>query len=238
MNLRAKFVFLIGLPGLLCLLPSSARADAIYTYTGNPFTGCGGEGVTTYVCNGTTPALSITVDIAKPLGDNLNLKNIDNRLVSIDVTDGTGLEITLDDASGGTFEFSTDSLGNITEWSIEVETTPTAADLVAYSASSFNFGGGDNKDNSQTTVDVVNNRGKLIETTFGVGENDGTALISTFASADPGMWTVVSTSQVTEPSSVVLFITGLLGVAKFRARSPHRQIRSGGTYASYRKGGI
>jgi hypothetical protein len=118
--MKTKFVFSVGLLGLLwCMQPNTARADTSYTYTGNPFTLCGGEGVTTYTCNGTTPALSITFDIANPLGANLNLKNIANKLVSLTITDGTGLDITLANATSGLFEFSTDASGNITDWAIE-----------------------------------------------------------------------------------------------------------------------
>lgn len=44
MKLRLKFLFSIGLLGLLCLLlPGSLRADATYGYGGNPFTSCSGH---------------------------------------------------------------------------------------------------------------------------------------------------------------------------------------------------
>lgn len=56
------------------LFVASARADTVYTYTGNPFTDCLGI----YHCNGTTPFLSITFDttLTGPALDNLNLADI------------------------------------------------------------------------------------------------------------------------------------------------------------------
>jgi len=43
MNLRAKFVFSIGLLSLLWLvLPGSLRANTVYTYTSNPYNSCSG----------------------------------------------------------------------------------------------------------------------------------------------------------------------------------------------------
>ena len=56
MKLTLKFSTLTG---LLCLLvPGLMWAGTVYTYTGNPYTDCTG----TYVCTGTSPALSLTFD--------------------------------------------------------------------------------------------------------------------------------------------------------------------------------
>jgi hypothetical protein len=50
MKLRLKFVFSLGLLGLLYLfLPGSMQAQTEYMYTGNPYTNCNG----TYTCTGT-----------------------------------------------------------------------------------------------------------------------------------------------------------------------------------------
>jgi hypothetical protein len=66
MSMGAKFGIWIGLVTLCLVGPCAARADTIYTYTGNPYTSVGG----TYATQ--SPFLSITFDVASgtPL-DNL-----------------------------------------------------------------------------------------------------------------------------------------------------------------------
>ena len=80
MNLRTKAVFSIGLPGLLCLiLPVSMRAQTTFTYTGNPYPpsyGCGGN----YVCNGTTPFITISFTTTLSLSQLANLTQGGSRI--------------------------------------------------------------------------------------------------------------------------------------------------------------
>jgi hypothetical protein len=98
------------LPGLvmgLCLLAASARADTVYTYTGNPFTAFSGVDVCPPVCN-----ISGSFTLASPLATNLPFGTITPTAFSF--TDGS---ITL---TGGVsrFEVATDSSGDISFWEI------------------------------------------------------------------------------------------------------------------------
>jgi hypothetical protein len=97
------------LPGLvmgLCLFAASARADTIYTYTGNPFTVFSGLDACPPVCN-----ISGSFTLASPLAANLPFEAITPAAFSF--TDGS---VTV--TEGGRFEVATDSGGNISFWEI------------------------------------------------------------------------------------------------------------------------
>ena len=134
MNSRARFVLAIGLLGALCfLLPGSLRADTLYTYTGNPYTHCD----PTYVCNGTTPFLSITIDTTLSGASLDNLVqgtviggDLTASVSSYTMSDGTGLSITqLNECATSItcapliLDVGTDASGNITGWEIQGQTT-------------------------------------------------------------------------------------------------------------------
>jgi hypothetical protein len=98
------------LPGLvmgLCLFAAGARADTIYTYTGNPFTVFSGLDVCPPVCN-----ISGSFNLASPLATNLPFGAITPTAFSF--TDGS---ITLT-GGGSRFEVATDSGGDISFWEI------------------------------------------------------------------------------------------------------------------------
>jgi hypothetical protein len=101
------------LPGLvmgLCLFAASARADTIYTYTGNPFTVFSGLDVCPPVCN-----ISGSFTLASPLAANLPFEAITPTAFSF--TDGS-VTVTEGASEGGRFEVATDSGGNISFWEI------------------------------------------------------------------------------------------------------------------------
>jgi hypothetical protein len=98
------------LPGLvmgLCFFAASARADTIYTYTGNPFTVLSGLDVCPPVCN-----ISGSFTLASPPATNLPFAAIAPTAFSF--TDGS---ITLT-GGGSRFEVATDSRGDISFWDI------------------------------------------------------------------------------------------------------------------------
>jgi hypothetical protein len=91
---------------LLTVLLPNARADSVYTYTGNPFT----------TTTGCPPLCEVTgsFDVATPLAPNLNLATVNP--VSFDLSAGT---ISLTSGSDSLI-VSTNSSGNIILWSWQV----------------------------------------------------------------------------------------------------------------------
>jgi hypothetical protein len=123
MNLRAKFVFSIGLLGLLCLiLPGSLRADTVYTYTGNPYTTCFGS----YASSGSTcatpvPSLTVTIDttLSGSALDNLAYGALGG-VTSFTITDGVETLTSADCGAGSqcAADIETNSAGAITGWAV------------------------------------------------------------------------------------------------------------------------
>lgn len=98
------------LPGLamgLCLFAASARADTVYTYTGNPFTVFSGLDVCPPVCS-----ISGSFTLVSPLAANLPFAAITPTAFSF-----TDASITLT-GGGSRFEVATDSVGDISFWEI------------------------------------------------------------------------------------------------------------------------
>src|SRR5208283_2606312 len=86
MNVRAKFVFSVGLLSLLCLMaPGPLRANTTYTYTGNPYYACNGA----YTCNGTTPYLTVSFTTTLSRSQMTNLVQGGTGLISATVTSYT-----------------------------------------------------------------------------------------------------------------------------------------------------
>jgi len=180
----SRAVLIAGALLMMGLAPS-AKADTVYTYTGNPFTSCVG----TYTC-GTTPFLSVTFDVTPgtPL-DNLTLfspgSDLTPDIMTFSFSDGSGLDITQANASDFGFEVSTNGSGAIVNWAILAE-IPSPLDQYQF-ANTDNWAG-EIADGSESTP-------------YGVGTNGGI----------PGTWTSVVTSTP-EPSSSLLLGTGLLGL--------------------------
>jgi hypothetical protein len=175
------------------MLPGSLLANTIYTYSGNPYTSCGG----TYTCNGTTPVLSITFETSS-MGaalDNLSGDNITATIESLSFTDGTGLSLTSCAVSTCSVVVSSNSSGDITAWQvIPLEPSPAVG---YYVFSEYGFGM--NEDYSQTSTSST------------VGYGDTTT---------QGIWSAPSTAIPTPaPSTIYLLGPGIVGLLALAARS-------------------
>ncbi len=191
MKLTLKFSTLTG---LLCLLvPGLMWAGTVYTYTGNPYTDCTG----TYVCTGTSPALSLTFDT--PLtGTQLdNLYDDPIPVSSFSFTDGTGLFITQANEVFHDLIISTDANGAITGWYIVALTTEPPPYVYFRLNSWFN----EPETNGVTGDDTILGPNPPI-----IG--DGEVLTH-------GVW---NSPSVPEPSTFMLLGTSVLGVGGFFRR--------------------
>lgn len=97
---------------LLCCAPTVAKADVMYTYVGQNFT-------TVFGVYTTSDHVSGEFTFATPFAPNLNLAS-ENRATSWDFTDG--IQTSTADDSGFSMEVSTDALGNVTEYLIQIAT--------------------------------------------------------------------------------------------------------------------
>lgn len=182
------------LPGLvmgLCLFAASARADTIYTYTGNPFTVFSGLDACPPVCN-----ISGSFTLASPLAANLPFEAITPTAFSF--TDGS-VTVTEGASEGGRFEVATDSGGNISFWEIALGSGQPFGPGVCTSLDTVRDPIGSPQDNS---INVVCSTDAPI----------GTALVN----SNPGSW---SSSTVPEPGTLILVGIGLLGIAGTVLRS-------------------
>lgn len=146
MNTKLKFVFSMGLFGLLCLLlPASLRADTTYTYTGNTFTACTDLFVSGSGCQGSVNIFFETSLTGSAL-DNLSDDDITNSLVLATITDGeeayTGPigcgPVCNNGINFVTVHISTNAVGDITAWSIVGDNTNQGGNVEAH-ITSTNF---------------------------------------------------------------------------------------------------
>jgi hypothetical protein len=218
---RLKYALAAG--GLLIGLtaPMGLRADQTYTYTGMPYTACYG----TDVCNGTTPALTITFTVNDEGEFLLNVgddyADFTPFLTGFSITDGTGLSITNANVLPGdaVFLLATNAGGAIFAWAINVGSVNCSAGSSSWSNSS-NF-----------PPDLPTGDGSGCFTLgppggpFGNGNNmndAGTWTMGTGTGTGTGGGTG---TNAPEPSSTLLLGIGLLGlgIIQYRRRGkPYR----------------
>jgi hypothetical protein len=184
---RRLFLFSSALSILVLLMP--ARADTVYSYTGNPFT----NGVTQFGGLTSLPfgpftasdSVSGSFTVATPLGPALHLVTFTP--ASFSFTDGVDTLTNLNSTLSSFEQVSTDVSGNIVDWHI-------FARLV----------GGNNA--FIDTNDIMGGGADEGAETDNQGHFVGAGNLN-----DPGKWTVSTT--VPEPSSLLLLASGAIGLA-------------------------
>ncbi len=174
---------------------SQARADAVYTYTGNSFTEFFGTSCPSR-CQ-----ITGSFTLADPLAPNLNLFTVTP--LSFSFTDGVG---TVDSSNSAispldcgpqkcatVFIVDTDASGNIVGWNN------------IYSSASFIMFSSTNPPGCNCVA--VDSTGDYVPSYFADVKNN------------PGTWALTVTQVTPEPSTLCLLATGILGVgALFRSR--------------------
>jgi hypothetical protein len=207
-----RLVLLLATAGLLITTTSVALADTTYTYAGNPFTdfsggySCPSQYVQTQAC-GVSGSFTVSQALAP------NLFDVYITPTNWSFGDGNGSfnfwvigGINSLWTSTGAFLVSTDASGNITNWAISLEETSpdTLSSVCNNSTGIFDYVLFTNNGEDFTTQAF---KGTPPTSCFqGAADNSG----------QPGTWTISTTggggTSTPEPSSLLLFSSGLLGI--------------------------
>jgi hypothetical protein len=176
--------------------PATLRADAVYTYTGTPYTFVVGPTYTTSMF------VSGSFTLSSALADNLAPQTVISSLVTaFTFTDGVQTFTESPDINWA-FDIGTDASGNINSWFICAGTEPGFGGPLPNFCSAFAPGG---------FIELISNFPGF-DGSFASGEVLGVPNGSFGETFDSGSWTSSVLTAVPEPSSLLLLATGLLGL--------------------------
>jgi PEP-CTERM motif len=171
-------------------LATSARADEIYTYTGNSFSSCSGA------CSG---SLSGSFTLAQVLPDSSTISvQFPNtpgytNVLSWSFTDGNFTWNPQDSPAGFTATFTTDSNGQIIQWTLNGGTATVGSNTFQWSSS-----------NVGCAIHML--------TCVDSSTEDTTIFAKSFT---PGVWTK---TPLPEPSSLLLLSLGMIALVTVSGR--------------------
>ncbi|HME70522.1 MAG TPA: PEP-CTERM sorting domain-containing protein, partial [Myxococcota bacterium] len=194
-TLGTRLVRLAGGSALafLGLYGTSAWADVIYSYTGNPFTQVSGSPYTT------SDYVTVSMTLPNAIAPSQTDLVVTSQLISLTMSDGVQtIDLFIPNLiAGDTFaKFTTDSQGNITAWNVDLAVS-------------------DVPNNDQ--INTFLNQDAGVNDIAEIGNNLGAPAGAWGQNSNlPGTWSVVP-----EPNTAALLATGLVGL--FALGSPRRR---------------
>ena len=206
---------LLWLLAILMLYASPVVADTAYVYTGHAYDSiyacAGGICVAGPIAGEFAPTgISGTFITSTPLSPNLSSANISPSYFAF--SDGFKTLQSSTPVNGGmfgAFVISTDSLGNITTWSISVGSPSAVWDPHHFHSCGFV---------SPYSITTTSTEASSIDSSSCFHGPISGNMGPDFASAadNPGTWARID--DVPEPSSVLLVVTGLASIARLRKK--------------------
>lgn len=220
---RALYCLVFCLVGIA---PPSAKATAVYTYTGNPFDAFIDQDPPTGAYDG-TQRFTIVLTFDRPLAPNGDWRTDPAGVQLLDWSFSDG-RVTLTPASPAvTFGFfgsgglQTDALGRIVTWGLLAYQNPSAGAWATGELGARSFISVDYFVDGK--VDLAE-RFECVRTTVSGGCTGASAFDTGFVLDAPGTWTLSRAGEAPEPGTLALIGLGLAAARSLRGSPRRRRI--------------